>query len=154
MGTNFYYCYKVTEEKHKTLQDYLEAREYKVLKEILEDYTKEYHIGKRSAGWQFLFEPTYDRTTCRRNSPWEENLESIKEFLKRDDIDIYDEYDNHYTSDSFWEEISPWLYRDENYMNIADYHKKYPEEPFGYHEINTEHTSKDGLRFSNYVDFC
>jgi len=140
MGTNFYCAYRITPEKHKTLQELLDKNMYKELIDTLMNFTKEIHIGKRSCGWQFLFE----------SGPWECNLQSIKDFLSQPDIEIYDEYGIYFTSEEFWKEIEDCLYRDENHGNAKDYDKKYPS---GYCVAPYEFTSEDGLRFSKNIDF-
>ena len=45
----------------------------------------EIHLGKRSGGWKFLFNPNYERY-------YPLTKEGLMNFLKRDDVIIYTEY--------------------------------------------------------------
>lgn len=111
------------------------------LDEYLESLDLEIHLGKRSCGWQFHWQcqPDY----------YAENLESIKQFLSKDNIEIYDEYGEHFTLGQFInEEIGDAMYCDENHVNGNTYYDKYPNEKRYYNVDEFEHTSKDGLRFS------
>ena len=56
MGTNFYLCHVPTVKEHIEMQELLAKKQYETLKNKIEESTREYHIGKRSCGWQFLFE--------------------------------------------------------------------------------------------------
>ena len=122
MGTNFY-CRKIDRKHRKILSKDLSAlNEYILLNinnpkiNLLEevnkfisdycDFEKEIHLGKRSYGWQFL----WDYHNGRYFNP---NLYSIKEFLSQDDIIIYDEYGNFYEVEQlFNDELSNCLYKD------------------------------------------
>lgn len=52
---------------------------------------KEVHIGKSSAGWQFMFHSTLDI----------KNYQDWMTFLSKDDVRIYDEYGKEVSLDSF-----------------------------------------------------
>lgn len=106
----------------------------------------EIHLGKRSSGWQFCWEahPEY----------YEDNLQSIKKFLSKDNIVIYNEYGEEFTLDQFIKkEIGKAMYNDpENYINDEQYCKKY-NESYIYTRPELYWTSKDGLRFQK-GEFC
>ena len=152
MGTNFY-CRKIDRKYRKMFSKDLSAlNEYILLNinnpkiNLLEevnrfisdycDFEKEIHLGKRSYGWQFL----WDYHNGRYFNP---NLYSIKEFLSQDDIIIYDEYENFYKVEQlFNDELSDCLYKDaiqDDGMD-AEYSKYFFK-------------SEDGLRFSKFEDF-
>lgn len=141
MGTNFYARIIPKEEDIKWIQKeielYLSGKELEINDDILEDAVKKIHLGKRSCGWQFLWQanPKY----------YQDNLESIKEFLSREDVIIYNEYDDRFTVDEFLgNEIGRYLYNDPEYfMNGRQYAEKYNES----FRDSWEWTTEDGLRF-------
>ena len=104
------------------------------------------HIGKRSAGWKFLFAPhpeLYDQTKA-----------SINRYLKLNKENFYDEYGEKVDLDEFWEDID-WRKdgydfksyikkREENGEIISERDRKFCEE-----EIITE----EGLRFAKEDNF-
>lgn len=157
IGTNFYATLIPTEKQIEELQTLLIKRQINALKDMLDQTTKTYHIGKRSGGWQFLFCPHIKSRqgfwdTNHVVSPWEDTLDSIKEFLSRENVIIEDEYGKKYTSDQFWEEINQCLYNNpEYYINGNQYYVKHPQESlFG---ESTEYTTDEGLRFATCEDF-
>lgn len=151
MGTNFY-CKKIDRKrreefsenldylcsyiKHKINDPCIDLKEK--IQEFLEDnfeFEQEIHLGKRSYGWQFL----WDYHNGKYFNP---NLESIKGFLLQKDIVIYDEYGNFYTTDQlFNDEIASCLYKDS--MHDDGMNGEYAEYYF----------KSDGLRFSKFEDF-
>ena len=152
MGTNFY-CRKI-DKKHRNMfsKDLSALNEYILLNinnpkiNLLEevnkfisdycDFEKEIHLGKRSYGWQFL----WDYHNGKYFNP---NLDSIKEFLSQDDIIIYDEYENFYEVEQlFNDELSDCLYKDAIHDDgMGGEYSKY------------FFKSEDGLRFSKFEDF-
>lgn len=141
MRTNFYARIIPKEEDIKRVQRiigcYLSGHTLTINDNILKDAVKEIHLGKRSYGWQFLWQdnPKY----------YDDNLESIKKFLSREDVIIFNEYDERFTFDEFFDnEIGQCLYNNpERYVNIRQYQEKHnePFNDFG------EWTTADGLRF-------
>ena len=152
MGTNFY-CRKIDRKYRKMFSKDLSAlNEYILLNinnpkiNLLEevnkfisdycDFEKEIHLGKRSYGWQFLWE-------YHNGKYFNPNLDSIKEFLSQDDIIIYDEYENFYEVEQlFNDELSDCLYKDAIHDDgMGGEYSKY------------FFKSEDGLRFSKFEDF-
>ena len=141
MGTNFYARIILKEEDikrvHRIIDGYLTGNTLEIDDDILKDAVQKIHLGKRSSGWQFLWQanPKY----------YQDNLESIKEFLSRDDVIIYNEYEERFTLEKFLDkEIGYCLYNDPEYfMNDRQYAEKHNEsfDDFG------EWTTEDGLRF-------
>lgn len=141
MGTNFYARIIPKEEDikrvHRIIDGYLTGNTLEIDDDILKDSVQKIHLGKRSCGWQFLWQ----------NNPkyYDDNLESIKEFLSRDDVIIYNEYEERFTLEKFLDkEIGYCLYNDPEYfMNGRQYAEKHNEsfDNFG------EWTIEDGLRF-------
>lgn len=159
MGTNFYCKQIPTEEQYKEMQEALTNRQLEKLRKLIDHAQKEYHIGKRSGGWQFLFAPHIKLRSGFPNSgdivsPWENTLESIKEFLARPDVEIYDEYGDRFTPEGFWKEINYCLYNDPNTcINGEQYYKNYPNHHNPIFSEATEFTTDEGLRFSTDEDF-
>ena len=152
MGTNFY-CRKINRKHRKMFSKDLSALnehvslnidnpEINFLEEVnrfISDYCnfeKEIHLGKRSYGWQFLWD-------YHDGKYFNSNLDSIKEFLSQDDIIIYDEYGNFYEVEQlFNNELANCLYKDATHNDGMD--GEYSEYYF---------KSEDGLRFSKFEDF-
>ena len=152
MGTNFY-CRKIDRKHRKMFSKDLSALnehislnidnpEVNLLEEVnrfisdYRDFEKEIHLGKRSYGWQFLWD-------YHDGKYFNSNLDSIKEFLSQDDIIIYDEYGNFYEVEQlFNDELANCLYKDATHNDGMD--GEYSEYYF---------KSEDGLRFSKFEDF-
>ena len=161
MGTNFYARHIPTELEYARMQEALTNRELDRLRELLDASQKQYHIGKRSGGWQFLFAPHIKLRVGFGNSgqvvsPWENTLESIKEYLSQPDVEICDEYGRTFTPEEFWnEEVDDALYNDpEKYINGEQYYQKHPQEKRYVFDSDMEFTTDEGLRFSTDEDFC
>lgn len=158
MGTNFYAIEKISKNKRTKLiglaynmlddfennEDISNAwEEYQ--ESITEELPKPIHLGKRSAGWQFLWDypaiynGMFKTHFWEMNNEYEINLNTIKEFLK--DKIIFDEYENKYTLDSFLEEIKNVLYKTDDLDDGMN------------GEYSTQYFISNGLRFSRFTDF-
>lgn len=145
MGTNFYACRVRTNVEHEAIQKACVEHQYEKVKELIDNSEKRYHIGKRSGGWQFIFEST------KSGAPWEDNtLASIKKFLSDPSVRIENEYSEQFSPEEFWKnEVGPSLYHDpENYINGEDYDKKDPSRTHYYTWRDVEFTTGEGIRFS------
>ena len=95
------------------------------------------HLGKRSGGWQFLFR------YYKNNRFWSANFQSIDDFLRNSDYEIFDEYGKKYTVDEFWNDaVGDSLYHGMTLDKNDDISDKWFVQRF----LKTEFTS-DGLRF-------
>lgn len=146
MGTNFY-ARVIPKKKDmnntlKIIRNYLIGINPNITTDVIEEITQRIHIGKISAGWQFLWQ--------ENSKYYQNNLKSIKKFLSRKDVLIYDEYGTKFTIDELFDEIKNSLYNDENHINIEQYYKKYPQDRI--YDIE-QWTTKDGLRFTS-KEFC
>ena len=151
MGTNFYLCHVPTVKEHIEMQELLAKKQYEALKEKIEKVTHQYHIGKRSCGWQFLFEAGIYGST---KNPWSNNLQSLKEWLSKPEYIIQDEYGDVFTPEQFWNEISKCLYNNpKEYINGRQYYEECRKRGESCCFDDGEFTSSDGLRFS-MSDFC
>ena len=160
MGTNFY-CRKIDKARRKHFVDEFD-RLHKELIESIDDISKDYkavlseflydnhemeieiHLGKRSGGWQFLWDYHNGRY-------FEPTLESIKEFLSQDNVTIYDEYGEKFTMQQFFDnEIGDTLYLREGLTDgssINDGRDCYVT------DWNRHYFKNDGLYFSKDEDF-
>lgn len=151
MGTNFYYKKPIPEEKQKEMKDLItEDPNLQKLKDALENIEQNniIHLGKRSAGWQFLWN--------LNNEKWyKANLNSIKAFLGTGGGWIENEYGEIFTIKDFLDnEIGNSMYRDEKHCDLYSYYEKHPL----HYQVGSpeqhEFISQDGLRFSRHTEFC
>lgn len=125
MGTNFYFIPKMS---YEDVQDILlsakklaESKDYSDLEELKNRINKvstEIHLGKRSSGWQFL----WNHNDLKYYNP---NLKSIQKFLKETEGFIKDEYGEIYTYKQFFKEIKDCLYEDDYHITGTIYNKKH-----------------------------
>lgn len=148
MGTNFYLKIPIHERDKKTLHKLIDCEEFESLVEFVNTLYKNHyiHIGKRSGGWQFLWDYHYGEY-------FQPNLKSITEFLNTGSI--FDEYNNEFTTDQFFnEEIKNFLYKDEHHCDLKQYVEEHPEDCKYIRSVELEEfISEDGLRFSKHEDF-
>ena len=149
MGTNFFCVEKISRRQRSKIKSL--RREYiglvdkvdtacdlhelhsKYNEIILDIIPERVHLGKRSYGWQFLWDFHDGRY-------FKANLESIKKFLK--DKIIFDENNEVFSLDQFLnEEIADYLYNTDG--KLYDCVELLPS----YYFIS------DGLRFSKSEDF-
>lgn len=148
MGTNFYYKIPLKPREKKELQDmltdYLDFSEMAFKLDELEK-THRIHLGKRSYGWQFLWD-------FHKGKYYPTRLNKIREWLEKSGGVIVDEYNEQFTVDQFLDdEIKDCLYKDENHCDAESYHQKHPEDPYC---SNYRHEFiQNGLRFSIHEDF-
>ena len=161
MGTNFYAKHIPSEQEYAKMQEALTNRQLDKLRELIDIAQTEYHIGKRSSGWQFMFCPHIkNKKDCYWGygqiiSPWEDTLESIKEYLSRDDVQIIDEYGNEFTVEQFFnDEIGYCLYHDKDNAINGEDHDNPKNYPISRLPISTyEYTTEEGLRFATTEDW-
>ena len=131
MGTNFYARIIPKEEDKQKLLDAINNNQY----DVIEDFTSELygkrdqyyrrgnviHLGKRSCGWKFLWNPNvikYVDKYNRRNKKYIPVYEydyvypltkqGITDFCNRKDVIITDEYGERYTPKDFLEMAFSW----------------------------------------------
>lgn len=150
MGTNFYCKRPISKKNRKKIVEQINH----LIKEVengsnnvnLQDIFLAYrenidtllpeqiHLGKRSYGWQFLWD-------YHDAKYFDANLNSIKIFLE--DKIIYDEYDRVFSLDAFLkDELGNCLYNKDGKLDDG---------------MNGHYSSRyflsDGLRFSKFEDF-
>lgn len=162
MSTNFYAYRKIPEKKRHEIADMLRSKEVtdvlsnpsltirelenmlnslcESIPDSLKEYYEEVHLGKRSGGWQFIWQ-------LYPNQYYEPTLASIKEFLSDTETwQIADEYGTHLTPDEFFKEIELVIFRSENAIDSDDYDKI--EGIHHSRSISNEFTTREGLRFT------
>lgn len=140
MGTNYYARIIPSKERKKELIDAIERDDFREVerlsRELYGSFDKwnrvggEVHLGKRSGGWKFLWNPNWYEER-HGHTEWEEvekghsighfviepstvfkfydlTKKSIKEFINRDDIEIYDEYGDKQNKDEFFDMAINW----------------------------------------------
>ena len=97
MSTNYYARIIPSVESKTKLQEAIEKNDFNTIDELTTKmyaqlgidngkfYGGKIHLGKRSAGWKFLFNPNYERY-------YPLTKKGLMDFLKRDDVIIYTEY--------------------------------------------------------------
>lgn len=124
------------------------------------------HLGKASGGWKFLWNPNWEfkivdikaeHWQWEMVSPYTLTKKGIRDFIDREDVEIYDEYDCKQDKEDFWNMALNWCpdgadgdsekcqFKPDIYDRIISAGIK----PTNYHDI-----SIDGLRFSLVTDFC
>ena len=152
MGTNFYYKIPLKKRDkdilHKIIDKFPEEDVYDLKEKLAEiERNSVIHLGKRSYGWQFLWD-------YHNGEYYGASLKSIKKYLRDKGGIIQDEYGEKFTIEEFFNgEIGSCLYLDETHSNAYQYHKNHPEEPLYYNINEHEFQSKDGLRFSYDENF-
>ena len=127
MGTNYYARILPTLEEKENLKKLIDSDDfYAIEKEVQRlygestEYDKgaEIHLGKRSGGWKFLFNPNYERY-------YKLTKEGLKEFLNKPNIIIYSEYFNsdngimEYTDDPDKADSKEYLWTAKQFMDMA-----------------------------------
>lgn len=156
----------------------------------------EIHLGKRSGGWKFLWNPNWykdlkghaERTFDEKGNSsytwvndgfdvfkyYDLTKKSLKEFIDREDVVIYDEYGEKQDKEEFWNMALNWGYNEDdkgwdgesyeqwemeqnpNYKprDYANEYSRFIEEcGFKVCKYHTDFYS-DGLRFATSTDFC
>lgn len=202
MGTNFYARIIPTIEKQEELIEAVQNNDFDKIKTLVStmygstdiDYNTdkiiggEVHLGKRSGGWKFLWNPNiYVRRKYNKKNDrfihcgysgqylYQLTKESIKSFIDREDVVIYDEYGEKQDKNEFYEMAINWnTWKNKDGKEVpaydsASYHKEYPTERTypcdnelvkflmqeGIEFISKDRSDfySDGLRFATVTDF-
>jgi len=167
MSTNYYLRRKICPSKLKKIKGLVTEKNIYdgTLKEALEEF-HEIHIGKSSAGWQFLFNHNEEKY-------YSKSYASINKFLQdaiKEGGHFVDEYGKEVSLTDFWEmvdskkegfdlesyyqhELKRWEEYQQNPLKFNDCFCK-PSKPEGYN-IYKESFSEDNwhLRFSAFTEF-
>jgi len=208
MGTNYYARIIPTKERKEAIKTVIDKNDFNRIKHLVRktygstEYDiadgfcgGEVHLGKRSAGWKFLWNPNWYKD-LKGHTEWEDvgngcrighfvddgyevfkyydlTKESIKKFIDREDVEIWDEYDEKQDKEEFWKMAIEWGYTDDDkgwdgesyeewekernpnrkcYDYLTDYGKFLIDCGFTLSKYNTDFYS-DGLRFATTTDF-
>ena len=205
MGTNYYLRKIPSKERKKELYDAIGANDYSLIDKLkvemynsiqLDDNNNiiggEIHLGKRSGGWKFLWNPNIfmirsghmedyngrriyvpDPSIPKYTYPL--TKKGIKEFIDREDVEIYDEYGEKQDKEEFWNMAINWTtWKDHETGEVKEawdadsYDKEFPKE--NKFSCQNEYTDfleslgyklsfykadfySDGLRFSTSTEF-
>jgi len=124
MSTNYYCKYIPSNEDYDNLKKAVEEKNLELIKEFTHKFTFRYHIGKYTDGWAFAFQAP-NRYYAEDDSavPWQDNLESLKEFLNRQDVQIFNEWNEPITYIGFWNKIKDHIYVDEHHKGETKYNE-------------------------------
>lgn len=192
MGTNYYARIIPREEDKQKLIDAINNNKYDIIEDLTselygrrDDYSgigNEIHLGKRSGGWKFLWNPNvikvWDNETCdyAYNYVYPLTKEGITNFVMREDVIITDEYGEQYTPEDFLEMAFSWGEPDgytgktyeESHKEESGYRNYYWSKKYqrSMHSENDEmwfdlgyiveyyDFESDGLRFATSINFC
>lgn len=142
MGTNVYYYKKLEEDiKQRLIEDIEICDNLPKMFEYLQTFREEHpeldriHIGKRSAGWKFLFA----REILNYCEP---NKESILNWLSTGIIE--NEYGERLTPEEFWQD---YVVNFQDGINSDEYYIKYPKE----RRFEKMDEMIGDLRFTSYI---
>jgi hypothetical protein len=207
MSTNYYAKIIPSKERKKELHDAIEANDFPLINKLMDEmynpirveYGKGHiiggvvHLGKRSDGWKFLWNPNVsvirkghleDSPTGRRYIPdpsipkylYPLTKKGLKSFIDREDVLIYDEYDELQDKEEFWKMALGWTtwkdhktgktieawdggsYEREHptenrWVNNTDLTKLLEAEGYEFTSYTKSDFYSDGLRFSTNTDF-
>lgn len=196
MGTNYYARIIPKEEDIKKLHELIDLNDFRAIREktceLYERFgpysadaepTGYIHLGKRSGGWKFLWNPNLYTIRNGHYSEIEPNhfiyvidpdtayylypltKEGIKSFIDREDIEIFNEYNEKEDKEEFFEMALNW---DKESWDSDSYHLAFPDEKvwnckneytdflesLGYKlSKNKSDFYSDGLRFAGFTEF-
>lgn len=192
MGTNFYARIIPKQEDKQKLIDAINNNQYDIIENLASelygrrnDYSgigNEIHLGKRSGGWKFLWNPNvikvWDSEACdyAYNYVYPLTKEGITNFVMREDVIITDEYGKQQDPKEFLEMAFNWGEPDgytgktyeESHKEESGYKNYYWSNKYqrSMHSENDEmwfdlgyiveyyDFKSDGLRFATSVNFC
>lgn len=135
MGTNFYARIIPTEEMKETLKRAIDNNSYGEIIHLVDTFYGDVHnecgcgyvggnvhLGKRSMGWKFLWNPNVYEIPQGHNDEdgqwrWDPSKsycyydltrEGLKKFIDREDVEIYDEYHRLWDKEEFWKMALEW----------------------------------------------
>lgn len=210
MGTNFYAHIIPTQKRKEELKALIDSDDWEIIREEIdntfgsfhpyameEPLTGYIHLGKRSSGWKFLWNPNI-YLIRNGHTEWTEGKsgsshghwvpepdtaryiypltkQGIKNFIDREDVEVWDEYDNKQDKETFWQEALDWdkdwrgkepwdgrAYhqyqlekepRYQPYRCTGDYIDLLKKEGFQFTDSYNIDFYSDGLRFSSSNDF-
>lgn len=196
MGTNYYAHTIPSKKRKKELFDAIEDNDFHLIQQLTNEmYGRlernfdneliggEVHLGKASGGWKFLWNPNVyvvrnghmeDVNGSRKYIPdpdtplylYPLTKQGLHDFIFRDDVLIYDEYEELQDKEEFWQ--MALTFGQEDGWDAAGYEKEYPytiypvtgeltnllkAEGYQFTSMSNSDFYSDGLRFAGYTDF-
>lgn len=196
MSCNFYAYIIPSKERKMKLHHAIDINDFdlinKLVDEMYGDITQDYnqnitggivHLGKRAGGWKFLWDPNVfvirhghvEDKNGQRGWVEEPNTgkylypltkQGLHDFIFREDVLIYDEYDELQDKEEFWKKALEWGQPDG--WDAAGYEREYKEHIYpvtgeltdllrqeGYKFTSPSNSDfySDGLRFAGFTDF-
>jgi len=178
MGTNYYGRIIPTRERKEEIKKAVDNDDFREIEHLVHitygnpeyDYESgtfvggEIHLGKRSGGWKFLWNPNWYKE-IKGHTEWEEfpggrsghwvedgfdvikfydlTKESIKSFIDRDDVEIYDEYGDKQDKEEFFNMALNWGYDKDDEGWDGDTYEKWEKEQ-----------NPNRRTFSHYNEYC
>lgn len=180
MSTNYYARIIPTSNEKQTLIDAINSDDFKLVEELTQkfygsrcDYCGDghnIHLGKRSCGWKFLWNPNVVRVWNSEECDYQWDYvypltkQGIIDFVMRDDVIISDEYNEVLEPEEFLDMAFSWCvdgldgkeYQTNPKYDAPCYYGDYVNEnkwkELGY-TVEYYDFYSDGLRFSTSVDF-
>lgn len=194
MGTNYYLRNKVSEEYKKLLKNYIDEDKNDTIKEIVSKLYSYpgtyndgelggYHLGKKSMGWKFLWNPNiWIKDFGPYNSDikqWESKPELIQTFelskkgianwltemTSKGSIIVSEYYNEEHPNEEVFtvDEFLEMAFRDEGdtsetcgdtrYPVSAEWNKKFGQYGFAAKSDCYSDFIRDGLRFATFTEF-
>ena len=186
MGTNFMARVIPTKERKESLKKLIDGDNFHDIREqVIQMYDSfkplnmedeiqgEIHLGKRSAGWRFLWNPNiymirqghteWTEHEGGRSGHWVQEpstayyvypltRKGIKAFIDREDIEIYDEYGDKQDKEEFWKEALGWsAWNGHEAWDADSYDKEHPNEKhFSWENEYTDFLESLGYKLSKY----
>lgn len=180
MSTNFYARIIPTADEKQELIDAINSDDFKLVEELTQkiygsrtEYNgdgRNIHLGKRSCGWKFLWNPNVVRVWNSEECDYQWDYvypltkQGIIDFVMRDDVIISDEYNEVLDPEEFLDMAFNWCidgldgkeYHTNPKYDAPHYYRNYEDDQkwkdLGY-EVEYYDFYSDGLRFSTSVDF-
>ena len=183
MGSNYYARIIPSKERKKQIKKAIDKNDFDEIKRLVNitysspeyDYEEGYtggeiHLGKRSGGWKFLWNPNHYKI-IKGHTEWEEfpggrsghwvddgydvfkyydlTKKSIKEFIFRKDIQIYDEYGEKQNKRKFWNMALNWGYEKDDNGSDGETYEKWEMEQ------NPSYTPRNyANEYSRFIEEC
>ena len=203
MGTNYYAHIIPSKQRKMKLHHAIDLNDFDFIKTLVDemygDITQDYnqniiggvvHLGKRSYGWNFLWNPNIyvirhshleDRNGQRKwvDEPntgkylYHLTKQGLHDFIFREDVLVYDEYNELQDKEEFWQMALSCGYDKDNegwdaasyeaYERAQNNYHQYPvtgeltdflkEEGYEFTSSSNSDFYSDGLRFAGFIDF-
>ena len=201
MSTNYYAKIIPTKERKQELYNAISFNDFRLIQKLTDEMYSSIkrdwdsneitggvvHLGKRSCGWKFCWNPNvfvirhgHLEDTPYGTRTWVEEpstaiytypltKKGIKAFIDRDDVLIYDEYDELQDKEEFWKMALEWGYeKDDEGWDAASYEEHdnshiYPitgeltdllrQEGYKFTSRSNSDFYSDGLRFAGFTEF-